>query len=114
MADGKKEPRKNDLQRTADLGFTLPKKQDAGSNYYVISVIHFYGSCWNFLVDQYWTICRWLIVIVLDGILLFIQIDFLCLCVQLICGIDLGEFGLIFKYLKWLMTRTEEYRKHDL
>lgn len=44
MADGKKEPRKNDLQATADLEFTLPKKQDAGLNYYVISVIHFYGS----------------------------------------------------------------------
>ena len=56
----------------------------------------------------------WLIVAVLNAILLFFLVDFLFFCLNHVCGLNFREFGYLFEYLRWLMTRIKESKEKDL
>ena len=109
-----KEPRKFHSQTA--IMFTYLKQVLKIIIYYIcISIIESYvSSLFYFLVDPGRKIHLQLIVIVLNVILSFCFMDFLSFCLKSVCGLELIEFGYLFEYLKWLMTRTKELRKNDL
>ena len=109
-----KEPRKFHSQTA--IKFTSLTKVLKKIIFYICNAIIDLGVsfCLIFFFNPGRNIQLWLIFIVLNVILSFCLVDFLSFCLKSVCGFDFIEFGYLFEYLKWLMTRTKELRKNDL